>query len=182
MTNSIGNDAYATYEGFSDFSYNSIVYLMNHDELIWKLLKYDAPDAYLQPDLTRAEKAAMIYAGEEDETLYKVFSDTNQPDAWVHRCTTIRISPFDIYPNNRSIGTLGMLFEVYSHYKINHLSNYKTRVDWIAERFLKVFNGAVIGGIGCLYFDKLGSQGSRLFPSGQTPFKGKSLLFGNRMG
>jgi len=34
-----------------------------------------------------------------------------------------------------------MAFEVYSHYKINHLSNYTTRIDTIIQQLIYEFNG-----------------------------------------
>jgi hypothetical protein len=68
---------------------------------------------------------------------------------------------------------------VFSHYKINHLSNYKTRVDYMVEQLLGTFNGANIGGIGLMSFDKMADQSSRLFQAGQIPFGGKQIIFSN---
>ena len=44
--------------------------------------------------------------------------------------------------------------EIFSHYKINHMSNYQTRIDTIAEELLSTFNGADVGGIGLLSFNE----------------------------
>ena len=46
MTNNIGSDAYAQYEDFDSYSYKSksIQYLMEDDQVIWKLLAYNSSD------------------------------------------------------------------------------------------------------------------------------------------
>ena len=53
MTNSLDSfrDGYATYEGFSDYSYKCISYLMDAttgNELIWRLLYYNDANAWNQ--------------------------------------------------------------------------------------------------------------------------------------
>jgi len=181
MANTIGQSAYNIYTGISDFSYWCITYLMENDEVIWKLLKYNDPDAWREADLTKEEKASLIFNGFGSEADYKVFMDVGQPDAWVHEATLVRISPYNIIPANRTIGTLAMMFEVYAHYKLNHLSNYRTRVDWIAERLLAVFNGSLVGGIGRLHFDRLGTYESKMMTIGQIPFKGKWIIMGAKV-
>jgi len=173
------NTTYANYEQLSNYSYDCIKYLMNENELIWKLLKYPTPDAWNETDLTFEEKSALIYGGQEDTTDFRVFLDPGQPDAWVHEDTILRIYPYGLVGSNRTYGRCTMIFEVFSHYKINHLSNYKTRVDTITQQLLEVFNGSDIGGIGKLFFDALASRDDRLLVAGQVPFKGKSILMSN---
>jgi len=173
---------YATYEDFDNFSYTAIKYLMDNNETVWKLLKYTTPDAWDKPDLTVDEKASLIYNGSEDGTKYRIFMDDGLPDVQTREDCILRISPFSLKPENRTIGTLYMRFEVYSHWKINHLSNYKTRVDMISKNILGLFNGAEIGGLGRLTFNALQSAASqaRMETSGQIPFKGKVFFFGNK--
>lgn len=177
---SVGSEVYNKYKELPNYSYNCISLLMNQSEALWKYLAYNDPDAWKSdvshPNLTTAQKAALIYAGQEDETLFRVFMDTGQPDAWTKECTLIRISPNMIYPNNRTVGVVSMLFEVYSHYKVNTLSNYTTRIATISQLFLEVFNGAEIGGLGKLFFDRMGSFDNRAINAGQTPFKGHWLV------
>lgn len=178
----VGYDSYNKFYRINEFAYNCISYLMDESELVWKLLKYNSSDAWNETNLTKAEKAALIYAGQDDNTLYRVFMDIGQPDAWVSEDCLIRISPYSISPDNRTVGTFTMMLEVYSHHKINTLSNYTTRVDTIMGEFLRVFNGFDIGGIGKLFFDRFGSYNDRVMPSGQTPFKGKWLLLSTKVG
>lgn len=181
MEHNINAGSYAQYEDWDVFSLKCIEYLMDNDELIWKLLKYNTPDAWNKADLTMAEKRALIYDGVSDDTSkYHVFMDMGQPDVITAEICQIRIHPYSLNAPNRVVGTIMMMFEVYSNYKINHLTNLRTRNDMIMKRFLQVFNGAIIGGIGRLNLDNLGSYGSRLETGGQLPFKGKWLLMGNK--
>lgn len=176
--------AYNKYVGFDEIAYNCVTYLMSNNELIWKLLKYNEPDAWRKTDLTQEEKGLLIANGKyEDETHYRLFLDAGQPDSWTIETTILRIYPYDIYPQNHVVGTINVMMEVYSHWKINHLSNYKTRVDVITQQLIETFNGVGgIVGIGNLFFDRAGSQNNRVYPSGQIPFKGKAILFGNKSG
>jgi hypothetical protein len=181
MANTINEGSYARYDIFDNISYLCIDYLMDNDELVWKLLKYSTPDAWNKPNLTKEEKAALIYNGGDDTSLFSVFSDQGQPEVLTTEKSEIRISPYSLTPDNRVWGTVTMQFEIYSHYHINTLSNYRMRVDMIAKRFLQVFNGSQIGGIGRLHFDTLGSYGNRLETGGQLPFRGKWILMSNKI-
>ena len=150
---------------------------MDNNELIWKLLKYTDPDAWSKSNLSQSEKAALIYAGQQDTSTYNVFMDDKQPDVQMNETTLLRIMPSYAYGFNRTFGVIHVAMQVFSHYKINHLSNYKTRIDTITEELLSIFNGAEVGGIGKMSFDRLMEQSSRLFETGQIPFSGKQILF-----
>lgn len=181
MTNTIGQGSYAQFEQFDEYAYNAVKYLMDNDEIIWKLLKYNDPEAWDKPDLTKEQKAALIYDGSDNTALFRVFLDQGQPDVNVGENTQIRISQYSLFPENRTIATNSMMFEVYTHYKINHLSNYKTRADMIMKRFLQVFNGCPsIGGIGNLYFDRQASESARQEYGGQLPYRGKWVVMSNK--
>ena len=176
-TPNIGETAYNDFSQFSEFSYNCIKVMMNNNELIWKLLKYSDPDGWNKPNLTQAQKAALIYAGQQDTSQYHVFMDGKQPDVLMTEITLIRVMPHYAVGLNRTIGMIQVSFEVFSHYKINHLSNYKTRIDLIAQELLGLFNGTDVGGLGLMSFDKMADQSSRLFQAGQIPFGGKQIIF-----
>lgn len=176
-TRNIGQDAYANFEAFPQISYNCIRYLMENNELVWKLLKYSDPDAWNKADLTPEEKAALIYSGQEDTSEYHVFMDRKQPDVLVKEISLLRICPYYAVGINRTIGVIEVSMEVFAHYKINHMSNYQTRIDTITGELLKLFNGADIGGLGNLFFDKFIDPSARLFEAGQIPFGGKQIIF-----
>lgn len=175
------DDSYALYNDFDSFSYKCIKYLMENDEVIWKLLDDNTPSAWNGTDLTSAEKAALIYDGSDDTSGFKVFLDQGQPDVQTGEVCILRVLPYSLNASNRVVGDMLMMFECYSHYKINHLDNYKTRTDMIIQRLLQVFNGATVGGIGKLHLDSMGTFGTRSELGGQLPFRGRWLLLGNKL-
>lgn len=182
MSINIGSSAYNPYSGYDDYSYKCIKYLMENNELVWKLLKYKTPDAYSESNLTKQEKGAMIYNGSPDSTLFNVFLDGGSPDVLTREDTILRVVPYRMFPDNRTIGTVSMNFEVYAHYKVNTLDNYKTRVDLIINELITLFNGVDLLGIGKFYFNYLASQTDKMREAGQIPFKGKQLMMSTRVG
>lgn len=182
-SNLINDGSYAQYEDYDILPYTLVKYLMNNNEIIWKLLKYTTPDAWDKPDLSYSEKASLIYNGGDNTVDYRVFLDRGQPDVQTFETSQIRIANYSIYPENRVIGTISFIFEVYTNYKINHLSNYKTRNDVIIHNLRKTFNGKFIpkenaggGTIGRLYFDRIASDSNRQEIGGQLPFLGTWMI------
>jgi len=177
ITQNIGEIAYNDFQHFNVLSYNCIKLMMDNNELIWKLLKYTSPDAWNKPDLTQDEKGELIYAGQQDSSKYNIFMDGKQPDVLMDECTLVRIMPHYAIGQNRTIGVIEISMEVFSHYKINHLSNYTTRIDTIAGELLALFNGVNVGTLGLMAIDRMMDQSSRLFQAGQIPFGGKQIIF-----
>jgi len=173
------NNSYNKFELLPKISYNCISYLIENNELIWKLLHYTTPDAWNKTNLTKAEKGALIYAGQPDETSYRVFQDTGQDISWVKECAILRISVFELIPTTYVYGNISLGAEVYAHHKVNHMSNYQTRVDTIVQQLIETLNGAEIGGLGRLYFDASEYSRSKAITIGQIPYKGKVVIFQN---
>lgn len=176
--------AYNKYEPFPQYSYECIKYLRDNNQLIWKLLKYNTPDAWenSKPNLSPEEKGDLIWAGKGDSSDYRIFADDGVPDVETKEITRLSIYPYGISPDNRTVGSVSIMMEVYSHFKINTLSNYETRVDRIIQQLLYTFNGVKVPnlGIGRIFFAKPGLGATRLESSGQLPFRGKWLLFGSK--
>lgn len=178
----IGQEAYNKFSLFPKVSYNCIKLLMDNNDLVWKLLKYSDPDAWKRDDMSQQEKAALIYSGQQDTSEYHVFMDRKQPDVLIKEVSLLRIVPYYAVGINRTIGYIEISMEVFSHYKINHMSNYQTRIDTIVGELFKTFNGADINGIGLMHFDKMIDPSSRLFEAGQIPFGGKQIIFATLTG
>ena len=173
---------YSKLSGLPQFPYQCIQYLMNENEMIWKLLKHNSPDAWNKSNLSKAEKAALIYSGEPDATKFRVFQTTGIDDSWTIEACQLRISVFEATPNNYIWGSVLVGMEVYAHYKIQALSNYQSRVDVMIDELLKTFNGANIpSGLGRLFFDNSQSSRCRILPLGIPPMKGKVIIFGVHM-
>jgi hypothetical protein len=179
----IGSTAYNQYKGLPLLSYACISHLLDVNETIFKLLYYNTPDAWDKSNLSDADKRGIIYKGQEQMEDYRIFQDSGQSDAWTKQTTALCIYPCDIDPTNRSIGTISICFEVYSHYLINHLSNYTTRIDVIIQQLIKEFNGYNLGEIGRLEFNRrMGGIPQRMTEKGVTPYKGKYIILSTKSG
>lgn len=168
-------EAYNTFVDLNQLSYKLISYLLENDEEIWKLLKYSAPDAWNMTNLTKAQKGALIWDGVKTATDCRVFFDIIDP-SWTEQATIIRIFPVEIIPYNYVNGNSAIAFQVFTHNEISTLSDYTTRNMTVIQRFLEVFNGADIKGIGRLFFDAKRSSRCRLSTIGQLPMTGYSLV------
>jgi hypothetical protein len=175
-------ESYNKYENLPLLSYNCIKYMMASD-LIWRLLKYNDKDAYKidadHPNLTTAQKGTLIYNGSAEVKNFRIFSDFGQDASWTEEVTILRITPVEIIPRNHIYGNVTIAMEIYTHYLINQLSNYQTRLNMISQQLIEIFNGQEIGGIGVLYFDARSGGRSRMGIGGETPFKGNILTFCN---
>ena len=177
----IGSEAYNQYKGFPLLAYTCISHLLDVNETIFKLLYYSTPDAWDKSDLSDATKRGMIYRGQEGMEDYRIFQDSGQSDAWTKQTTALCIYPISIDPTNRSIGITSMCFEVYSHYLINHLSNYTTRIDAILQQLIEVFNGYNLGEAGRLEFNQhMGGISQRMTEKGVAPYKGKYIILSTK--
>jgi hypothetical protein len=147
--------------------------------MIWKLLYYNNADAWNEANLTQSQKAGLIYGGQPNMTDYRVFMDVGADNSWTEECALLRITPIELVPSNYVIGNVTMAFEVFSHYKTNHLSNYQTRLNMISQQILEVFNGAEISGVGRLYFDASASARCKMKVIGEIPYKGNGIIMCN---
>ncbi len=177
-------NAYNKYESLPNFSYKIIEHLIKKTEaeILWKLLYYNDVDAYKKENLTKEQKAALIYKGTGQESDFSVFLDFTMDDAITDQKSFLRIYPASIYPVTRTTGICGINFEVLVHGKINHLSNYTTRIDTIIQTLIEVLNGVDIGGLGVLFFDGSTSSFDKVQLLGQKPYKGKILTMSVNIG
>ena len=132
---------------------------MLNNEDIWKLLKYDTQDALEKPNLTREEKAKLIYPGASggDMDDYRVFRTPYLDDLTTNQQAQLRVYLESITPDTRLYGTVDVNIEVICHVKMIELNDYQNRVESIVWQVIKTLNGADVGGIGKLFFDRSGS-------------------------
>jgi len=179
--------SYNDYSDFPLFAYRCVSHLIDDTNisLLWKLLYYDDNDAWKEdaahPDLTRAQKGALVYNGSINETDYRVFLDIGAPDPEKFSRCQIRISPALLEPTTHIIGKIVLAAEVYSHFSVNTLSSYQTRTDTVAQLMLSSLNGAEISGIGRLYFDRSASRQCGMSIIGTIPIKGRRIIFANNI-
>lgn len=178
--------AYNKYTLLPNVSYNIATYLMDNDELIWKLLKYDTNDAWSpsKANLTKSEKGALIYkgVGEPANSTFRLFFDAGMDGAWNIATTMLRISPVVLIPKTYVTGVQSIRFEVYSHATLNMLSNYNPRSLSIIQKLIEVLNGAEIEGIGRIFFDYKISSYCRMsgINVGNATYKGYELIMCNQ--
>ena len=151
--------SYNQYDGLQNFTLLIIQHLMLNNEDIWKLLKYDTQDALEKPNLTREEKAKLIYPGASggDMDDYRVFRTPYLDDLTTDQQAQLRVYLESITPDTRLYGTVDVNIEVICHVKMVELNDYQNRAESIVWQVIKTLNGADVGGIGKLFFDRNGS-------------------------
>lgn len=151
--------SYNQYDGLQNFTLFIIQHLMLNNEDIWKLLKYDTQDALEKPNLTREEKAKLIYPGASggDMDDYRVFRTPYLDDLTTNQQAQLRVYLESITPDTRMYGTVDVNIEVICHVKMIELNDYQNRAESIVWQVIKTLNGADVGGIGKLFFDRNGS-------------------------
>jgi hypothetical protein len=159
---------YNQYTGFAQIPYKIMEYLMVSNTSIWKLLKYNQPNALQQPDLTMAEKRKLVYKpipdASDDPNAYCLYTVRFIDDAMTAEMTHLHIYINRVVPQNAQVGTVDICFDVFCHNRIAVLSypNYKpNRYDVMFEELMKTLNGKDVDTLGRLYFNRSGfSSGS----------------------
>lgn len=151
-----------------------VAYLIENNDLVFKLLKYNSPDAWEQPNLTKAEKRALIYDGVKKPEECRIFMDTGQDSAITEQISILRISVLEFVPVNYVYGYTSLGVEVYCHYLCNTLNNYQVRTDAIIQSVIATINGADIENTSRLFFDSSKNSRVKLVTVGVSPFKGKA--------
>jgi len=177
-------ESYNKFPFLPQVSYFLIDYLLNNNDIVWRLLKYNDSDAWkldvTHPNLTNLEKGALIFDGIKNQIDCRVFLDYGQDDSMQEQVCLLRTSVLEVTPSNYIWGHLLLGFEVFAHFKINTLSNYQTRTHMIAQQLIETFNGKEMGdGIGRIYFDTSRNSRSRMTILGNAPFKGIVMLMCN---
>jgi hypothetical protein len=147
-------NSYNKFINYGVLSYNIITYLMNNNEDIWKMLKHNTPDALGYSDLSILEKGDLIYSGETNSEPFNVFRDPFTDDAFEKQVCQLRIFPSSTNPENHITAIQDIQIQIVCHVKINYMDDYAMRMDRMIEEILKTLNGADIGGLGVMYFNK----------------------------
>lgn len=149
------NNAYNKLQGYEMIPYNIISYLIFNNENMWKLLKYQTPDALDQPNLTQEEKGELVYnAQEPDSSGYSVFLFEGTDDAYIDQTSQLRVFNLNTDFDNRTVGIQDVCFLIVVHNKVNMLNNYSTRLENIIKEIIETLNGVDINvGLGVLFGD-----------------------------
>lgn len=155
---------YNRFVNISNFSINIINYLIDHNETIWKLLKYETNDALSKPNLTTDEKTNLIYSGmssadnpanyHDIEKEYRIFTKGMSSDAIEEYCSQLHIFLGKLSPQNRVTGRVDMYIQIISHNAILILDNCQNRNEVLLQQIINTLNGATIEGRTQLSFNK----------------------------
>lgn len=170
--------SYNQYLTYPNIQYQLIMYLIDNNETIWKMLKYESPDAWKQPNLSRKEKMDLIYRGTGNQCDFNVFMDEGQNDVFTESTCLLRIFPYELFPENYVETDIYVCFQILTYYDINHLSNYQTRTDVIVSELLRTFNGKSIDGVGRIVFDRNTFPRCKAGTYSTKPFMGKLVVMG----
>lgn len=142
-----------------EIPYNIFAYLIAHNENLFKLLYYNTRDALSQPNLDYNAKLDMIYIDSGiSEDNYNIFLKPMVGDELVKACSQLRIYKSSIRPDNHMQASVCYTFDILTGSKISMVDNIRgipcNRVDLIEQELLHTLNGADIGGVGYLTFDR----------------------------
>lgn len=149
-------------------SENIIYYLIDNNEIIWKLLKYDNADALFKPNLTKKEKIDLIYKGMDIKTDgYKVFRQPYVDDAEINDTSMIRVFLSNILPDNKVVSDVAITVECLVHSKNIMIKSdlpdvtYENRLELLLQQVIECLNGAEVKSVGRLFFDMEGNYLSK---------------------
>lgn len=158
MINDSDENVYARFENLPLYQHKIIRYLYNNEN-IWKLLNYNTPNALKQPNLDQSKKQALVCLNETDSyiqntTQYRVFLTDLSDDMWNLQTSFLRVTMLDILPTNRTKGIMSFAIDILTHTKVDILNERKSRKVCLLSNILSSLNGAEIGGVGKLTFNR----------------------------
>ena len=136
--------------------------LINESEDIWKLLKYNTPDALSEDVLTRTEKLELIDKGDISVSPFDIkikLVPYNNGQILKKAMTEIRIIDYRTMFN--SVDSVEQYYQIQllTHYSLWTLENGLLRCNVIKKELVKALNQERVDGvIGTLSFDGTSSQ------------------------
>jgi len=143
-------------------AYNIVNFLMFNNEDIWKILQYLGTDCLSQPNLTQIQKGKLIYDGKNPlSNGYRLFLSSSLDDTFDDVCSIIRIYPDFILPFDRVKASITFRFDIFSHVKSQSLDGYMNKNVYLLQQIVATLNGASVGGVGVLNYDRQGNSMNR---------------------
>lgn len=155
-------------------------------ENLWKMLKYNDYDALSKPDLTFAEKMALVWKTGKQED-YSVFFTNLIEDSIAESKCLLKIYTYMIQPQNLYMGAVVYSFDWLfgGQMSLVEFNGYPvSRADLFVNIILDTLNGVNIGGVGKLAMDDDLSRylgGTSVIGNSKT-FTGVVLKLGTLMG
>jgi hypothetical protein len=174
-----------SFNNFSDMPqipYKILIHLIQNNENIFKLLKYNTSDALSKPNLTVAEKMALLYIDGEKENEYNIFLKPLIGDEIIKGCSQLRLYKATMQPTDHLTALLNYEFDIICGERIGLVYDENdipcTRIDLIEKELLNELNGLDAFGVGYFQFNKELSRAcsEQLRLSNSKTFYGSSLI------
>lgn len=118
-------NAYNRFTNLDNVEWNIIWHLINSEtkfaDNIWKILKYDTEDCLLRDSVSRKDRINLVYTGNGDASLSRVFMTPFVDDAWDRQSSLLHVYLENIEAQNHLISVVWVNFETIVHNKISNI-------------------------------------------------------------
>ena len=155
MANTTKNN---TFNSMPQIPYQILTYLIDNNENLFKLLKYNSTDALQKNDLTKKEKIALLYTevGKEDD--YHIFLKPLIGEEMTDSVTQLRLYKARITPTTNLKAVLNYEFDIVVGTKTNLVYDNDgipcSRLDMIESEIINSLCGTSMFGVGGFQFNR----------------------------
>lgn len=155
MANTAKNN---TFNSMPQIPYQILTYLIDNNENLFKLLKYNSTDALQKEDLTKKEKIALLYTevGQEDD--YHIFLKPLIGEEMTDSVTQLRLYKARITPTTNLKAVLNYEFDIVVGTKTNLVYDNNgipcSRLDMIESEIINSLCGTSMFGVGGFQFNR----------------------------
>ncbi len=155
MANTAKNN---TFNSMPQIPYQILTYLIDNNENLFKLLKYNSTDALQKDDLTKKEKIALLYTevGQEDD--YHIFLKPLIGEEMTDSVTQLRLYKARITPTTNLKAVLNYEFDIVVGTKTNLVYDNNgipcSRLDMIESEIINSLCGTSMFGVGGFQFNR----------------------------
>jgi len=155
MANTAKNN---TFNSMPQIPYQILTYLIDNNENLFKLLKYNSTDALQKDDLTKKEKIALLYTevGKEDD--YHIFLKPLIGEEMTDSVTQLRLYKARITPTTNLKAVLNYEFDIVVGTKTNLVYDDNgipcSRLDMIESEIINSLCGTSMFGVGGFQFNR----------------------------
>lgn len=118
-------NAFNRFVNLDNIEWGLIMHLVNSDTKyarnIWKILKYDTADCLLQDDVSREDRLDLIYTGNGDASVKRVFMTPYVDDGWTQQSSHLHIFVGTVEPKNNITAVVNISVETIIHNKIANI-------------------------------------------------------------
>lgn len=155
MANTTKNN---TFNSMPQIPYQILTYLIDNNENLFKLLKYNSTDALQKDDLTKKEKIALLYTEVGQENDYHIFLKPLIGEEMTDSVTQLRLYKARITPTTSLKAVLNYEFDIVVGTKTNLVYDNNgipcSRLDMIESEIINSLCGTSMFGVGGFQFNR----------------------------